>query len=261
MNRNKKSVGLSFAHPAGVAVLHKLAATCDVLVENYLPGSLAKYGLDYARVAALNPALIYASITGYGQYGPYSNRAGYDVMVEACVIFHPAPRLLPSLPSLPSLFPSSPSQAHRQPPPSADARAPPQRIRTHAHHGRARRPAGQSRRSDHGPDDGPVHEQRGARGAAGAGAHGAGPARRRGAERLPDGQPDQHRHVVPRHGRARLGPARDVASCVLSPPLLHSAPLSLSTPSLSTMLSPLPTDTSQPPSSRTAASRPPTAAS
>ena len=91
MNRNKKSVGLSFAHPAGVAVLHRLAATCDVLVENYLPGSLAKYGLDYARLAALNPALIYASITGYGQYGPYSNRAGYDVMVEAYV-FEPPPR-------------------------------------------------------------------------------------------------------------------------------------------------------------------------
>jgi len=53
------------------------------LVENYLPGTLAKYKLDYAALSALNPSLIYASITGYGQTGPYSNRAGYDVMVEA----------------------------------------------------------------------------------------------------------------------------------------------------------------------------------
>jgi succinate--hydroxymethylglutarate CoA-transferase len=56
-----------------------------VLVENYLPGSLAKYAMDYATVAKINPRLIYASITGYGQTGPYSNRAGYDVMVEAYV--------------------------------------------------------------------------------------------------------------------------------------------------------------------------------
>jgi succinate--hydroxymethylglutarate CoA-transferase len=54
-----------------------------VLVENYLPGSLAKYELDYATLSQLNPSLIYASVTGYGQTGPYSNRAGYDVMVEA----------------------------------------------------------------------------------------------------------------------------------------------------------------------------------
>ncbi|KAF2097258.1 CoA-transferase family III [Rhizodiscina lignyota] len=83
VNRNKKSVGLSFAHPAGVDILHKLAADCDVLVENYLPGGLKKYGMDYSTLAKVNPRLIYASITGYGQTGPYSNRAGYDVMVEA----------------------------------------------------------------------------------------------------------------------------------------------------------------------------------
>ncbi|KAF2398399.1 putative l-carnitine dehydratase/alpha-methylacyl-CoA racemase [Trichodelitschia bisporula] len=83
VNRNKKSVGLSFAHPAGVEILHKLAKDCDVLVENYLPGALKKYGLDYHSVAQINPSLVYASITGYGQTGPYSNRAGYDVMVEA----------------------------------------------------------------------------------------------------------------------------------------------------------------------------------
>lgn len=58
-------------------------STCDVLVENYLPGTLAKYQLDYTSLSKINPSLIYASITGYGQTGPYSNRAGYDVMVEA----------------------------------------------------------------------------------------------------------------------------------------------------------------------------------
>ncbi|KAK4983577.1 hypothetical protein LTR66_008777 [Elasticomyces elasticus] len=83
VNRNKKSLGLSFAHPAGVDILHKLAKDCDVLVENYLPRALKKYGMDYETVSKVNPSLIYASITGYGQTGPYSNRAGYDVMVEA----------------------------------------------------------------------------------------------------------------------------------------------------------------------------------
>ncbi|KAF2789511.1 CAIB/BAIF family protein [Melanomma pulvis-pyrius CBS 109.77] len=83
VNRNKKSLGLSFAHPAGVDILHRLVKECDVLVENYLPGSLGKYAMDYATVAKINPGLIYASITGYGQTGPYRDRAGYDVMVEA----------------------------------------------------------------------------------------------------------------------------------------------------------------------------------
>lgn len=83
MNRNKKSLGLSFQHPEGVAVLHELAQSCDILVENYLPGTLKKYNMDYASISEINPKLIYASITGYGQTGPYSQRAGYDVMVEA----------------------------------------------------------------------------------------------------------------------------------------------------------------------------------
>ncbi|CRG92510.1 CaiB/baiF CoA-transferase family protein C7orf10 homolog [Talaromyces islandicus] len=83
VNRNKKSIGLSFAHPSGVDILHNLAKQCDVLVENYLPGSLKKYAMDYETLSQINPKLIYASITGYGQTGPYSNRAGYDVMVEA----------------------------------------------------------------------------------------------------------------------------------------------------------------------------------
>lgn len=85
VNRNKKSLGLSYQHESGVRILHELAKSCDVLVENYLPGSLKKYGMDYPTLAKINPGLIYASITGYGQYGPYSNRAGYDVMVEALV--------------------------------------------------------------------------------------------------------------------------------------------------------------------------------
>nr|KMM72848.1 formyl-coenzyme A transferase [Coccidioides posadasii RMSCC 3488] len=83
VNRNKKSLGLSFAHKQGTEILHKLIKDADVLVENYIPGSLKKYKLDYETLSALNPRLIYASITGYGQTGPYSNRAGYDVMVEA----------------------------------------------------------------------------------------------------------------------------------------------------------------------------------
>lgn len=80
--RNKKSVGLSFKDPRGQKVLHALAVQSDVLVENYLPGTLAKYGLSYDHLSKVNPSLIYASITGYGQTGPYRDRAGYDVMVE-----------------------------------------------------------------------------------------------------------------------------------------------------------------------------------
>ncbi|KAF2236129.1 caib/baif family protein-like protein [Viridothelium virens] len=83
VNRNKKSLGLSFAHPAGVDIIHRLAKDSDVLVENYIPGGLKKYGLDYESLSKVNPSLIYASITGYGQTGPYKKRAGYDVMVEA----------------------------------------------------------------------------------------------------------------------------------------------------------------------------------
>lgn len=104
MNRNKKSLGLSFQHAAGQAILHKLVKDCDVLVENYLPGALRKYRMDYETVAEINKGIIYASITGYGQTGPYSDRAGYDVMVEACV-----PSL--SLSLSPSLSPLSPAPA------------------------------------------------------------------------------------------------------------------------------------------------------
>ena len=85
VNRNKKSLALSFKEKKGADIIRKLAATSDIMVENYLPGSLKKYGLDYESMAQVNKNLIYASITGYGQTGPYSDRAGYDVMVEACV--------------------------------------------------------------------------------------------------------------------------------------------------------------------------------
>ncbi|KAK6408305.1 hypothetical protein LTR95_018444 [Oleoguttula sp. CCFEE 5521] len=83
VNRNKKSLGLSFQHPSGVSILHKLVKECDILVENYLPDALKKYGMDYATISKINPSIIYASITGYGQTGPLRKKAGYDVMVEA----------------------------------------------------------------------------------------------------------------------------------------------------------------------------------
>jgi len=74
---------VSFKDPRGQRILQELAIQSDVLVENYLPGTLAKYGLGYEDLRKINPRLIYAIITGYGQTGPYRNRAGYDVMVEA----------------------------------------------------------------------------------------------------------------------------------------------------------------------------------
>lgn len=67
-------------------MIRQLALQADVFVENYLPGTLKKYGLDFKTLSEANPKLIYASVTGYGQTGPYSNRAGYDVMVEAYVL-------------------------------------------------------------------------------------------------------------------------------------------------------------------------------
>lgn len=83
VNRNKKSIGVSFKDPKGADLIRQLALQADVFVENYLPGTLKKYGLDFKTLSEANPKLIYASVTGYGQTGPYSNRAGYDVMVEA----------------------------------------------------------------------------------------------------------------------------------------------------------------------------------
>ena len=82
-NRNKRSITVDMAHPEGQALLRKMAQEADVVVENFKTGGLAQYGLDYASLKSLNPRLIYCSITGFGQDGPYAERAGYDLMVQA----------------------------------------------------------------------------------------------------------------------------------------------------------------------------------
>ncbi len=82
-NRNKRSLTLDLKSAAGQAIARRLIATADVVVENFVPGALAAYGLDYATLAAAQPDLIYCSITGYGQTGPYRDRPGYDFMIQA----------------------------------------------------------------------------------------------------------------------------------------------------------------------------------
>lgn len=82
-NRGKKSVELDIASPEGAAAVRELAKTCDVVVENFKTGGLKKYGLDHASLAAMNPRLVYCSITGFGQDGPDAHRAGYDYMIQA----------------------------------------------------------------------------------------------------------------------------------------------------------------------------------
>jgi len=82
-NRNKRGMTLNLKTAAGQAVAHRLIATADVVIENFLPGALAAYGLDYATLSAAQPDLIYCSITGYGQTGPYRDRPGYDFMIQA----------------------------------------------------------------------------------------------------------------------------------------------------------------------------------
>ena len=82
-NRGKKSVAVNLAHPEGQKLIRALAATADILVENFKVGDLKRYGLDYASVAAVNPRLIYCSITGFGQTGPNAHRAGYDFLAQA----------------------------------------------------------------------------------------------------------------------------------------------------------------------------------
>jgi len=81
-NRGKLSVAVDFTTPDGQRIVRDLARRADVLIENYKVGGLAKYGLDYASLAALNPRLVYASITGFGQNGPYADRAGYDFIIQ-----------------------------------------------------------------------------------------------------------------------------------------------------------------------------------
>ena len=82
-NRNKRAITLNLADPQGQALVRQLARQSDVLVENFKVGGLAAYGLDYASLKTINSRLIYCSITGFGQTGPYAERAGYDLMIQA----------------------------------------------------------------------------------------------------------------------------------------------------------------------------------
>ncbi|GFM80610.1 CoA transferase [Pseudomonas cichorii] len=81
-NRNKQSVTIDFTQPQGQKLVRELAARSDILIENFKVGGLAAYGLDYEALKAINPRLIYCSITGFGQSGPYARRAGYDFMIQ-----------------------------------------------------------------------------------------------------------------------------------------------------------------------------------
>jgi len=81
-NRGKRSITLDFTKAAGRDIAHRLARASDILLENYKVGALAKYGLDYATISGLNPRIIYCSITGFGQSGPYRNRPGYDFLIQ-----------------------------------------------------------------------------------------------------------------------------------------------------------------------------------
>ncbi len=81
-NRNKLSVALDIASPRGAELVRELALQSDILVENFKVGGLSKYGLDYESLKQLNPRLIYCSITGFGQTGPYASRPGYDFMIQ-----------------------------------------------------------------------------------------------------------------------------------------------------------------------------------
>jgi formyl-CoA transferase len=81
-NRGKKSITINLSVAAGQALVRKLAAQCDVLLENYKYGDLARYGLGYDDLKAMNPRLVYCSVTGFGQTGPYRERPGYDFMIQ-----------------------------------------------------------------------------------------------------------------------------------------------------------------------------------
>lgn len=81
-NRGKKSAAIDFSKPEGAALVRRLAADADVVVENFKVGGLTKFGLDAKSLRAANPRLVYASITGFGQDGPYADRAGYDYIIQ-----------------------------------------------------------------------------------------------------------------------------------------------------------------------------------
>jgi crotonobetainyl-CoA:carnitine CoA-transferase CaiB-like acyl-CoA transferase len=81
-NRNKRSLTCDIAQPEGQALIRELVMHCDVFVENFKVGDMARYGLDYASLSAIHPKLVYCSVTGFGQTGPYRERAGYDYAVQ-----------------------------------------------------------------------------------------------------------------------------------------------------------------------------------
>ncbi|MBC8292492.1 MAG: CoA transferase [Proteobacteria bacterium] len=85
LNRNKRSIALDLKQADDAAILRRLVETADVLIENYRPGVTAKLGVDYESLAAVNPRLVYGSITGYGQSGPYVHRRVYDPLVQATI--------------------------------------------------------------------------------------------------------------------------------------------------------------------------------
>jgi crotonobetainyl-CoA:carnitine CoA-transferase CaiB-like acyl-CoA transferase len=82
-NRSKRSVTVNIAKPEGQAIIRELAKSVDVFMENYKVGDLKRYGLDYESIRAINPGIIYCSVTGFGQTGPYAPRAGYDAIFQA----------------------------------------------------------------------------------------------------------------------------------------------------------------------------------
>ncbi|MCB1749521.1 MAG: CoA transferase [Gammaproteobacteria bacterium] len=82
LNRNKRSLALNLKHPEGRAIATQLAARADIVVENFRPGVAARLGLDYAAVRALNPAVIHASISGFGHTGPYAHKGGFDIVAQ-----------------------------------------------------------------------------------------------------------------------------------------------------------------------------------
>lgn len=82
LNRNKRGVSINLKSPGGKAVLEKMLATADVVIENYRPGTMERLGLGYETLHKLNPALIYCQVTGFGRTGPYANRAGFDLIAQ-----------------------------------------------------------------------------------------------------------------------------------------------------------------------------------
>src|SRR5690606_12693358 len=82
INRNKRSIGLNLKTEEGKEIFYKLAKEADVIVENYRPGVTKKLGIDYETIKELNPAIIYCSISGYGQSGPYAHKGGFDLIAQ-----------------------------------------------------------------------------------------------------------------------------------------------------------------------------------